>query len=50
MLLLPASVYDHAPSIERGHFRIGLGRAATGDALAALDAWLVRRYPKAAAA
>ena len=26
ILLLPATVYDHQPSTQRRHFRLGLGR------------------------
>ncbi|KAI8475795.1 MAG: aminotransferase, classes I and II [Monoraphidium minutum] len=44
VLLLPASVYDHAASLERGHFRIGLGRKSAPECLARLDAFLVARY------
>lgn len=48
VLLLPASVYDHAPCIERGHFRIGLGRRDLPECLGKLAEWL--RAPKAAPA
>lgn len=47
MLLLPASVYDHAPSVERGHFRVGLGREGTAAAFAAFNEWLTRCFPGA---
>ncbi|GBF97388.1 aspartate aminotransferase [Raphidocelis subcapitata] len=47
VLLLPGSIYDHGPSSQRGHFRLGLGRKATPAALEAFDAWLRRRFPGA---
>ena len=47
VLLLPASVYDHGPSTAGGRFRVGLGRAATPAAFAALEAWLASRFPGA---
>ncbi|KAG1656132.1 hypothetical protein FOA52_005164 [Chlamydomonas sp. UWO 241] len=43
VLLLPASVYDHALSVARGHFRVGLGRANLPECLDALGAWLASR-------
>lgn len=52
VLLLPASVYDHAASTAQGHFRIGLGRKDVAECLKQLDAWCVAKYgdPDAAAA
>lgn len=44
VLLLPASVYDHAPTAERGHLRIGLGRKDLPECLKQLDEWCVRKY------
>jgi aspartate/methionine/tyrosine aminotransferase len=44
VLLLPASVYDHAASCARGHFRLGLGRANVAQCLKQLDAWCVAKY------
>jgi aspartate/methionine/tyrosine aminotransferase len=43
VLLLPASVYDHAPSVAKGHFRIGLARANLPECLAVLGVWLESR-------
>ena len=40
ILLLPATVYDHAESVARGHFRLGLGRRDFVDKLALLGAQL----------
>lgn len=44
VLLLPAEVYDHVASSNRGHFRIGLGRRNLPECLQQLDAWLVQKY------
>lgn len=41
MLVLPAGVYDHEPSV---HFSIGLGRQNMPQCLEQLEAWLVKRY------
>lgn len=51
VLLLPASVYDHQGSTDRGHFRFSLGRKDMPECLKALDAWCVSKYgdPDAAA-
>lgn len=51
VLLLPASVYDHQASTDRGHFRFSLGRKDMPECLKALDAWCVSKYgdPDAAA-
>jgi aspartate/methionine/tyrosine aminotransferase len=43
VLLLPGSVYEHAPS--KDHFRLGLGRRNLPDCLARLEGWLQQRYP-----
>lgn len=45
VLLLPASVYEHAPSLAAGHFRLGLGRRNLPECLQQLEEWLRRRYP-----
>lgn len=44
VLLLPASVYDDGPSTARGHFRLGLGRAAVPEGLRHLEAFLVKHF------
>ncbi|KIZ07359.1 aminotransferase, classes I and II [Monoraphidium neglectum] len=44
VLLLPASVYDHQPSTDRGHFRFGLGRLSNLDALRHFEAFLMRHF------
>lgn len=44
VLLLPAGVYDHEPSVRRGHFRVGLGRQNLPQCLEQLEAWLVKKY------
>jgi hypothetical protein len=36
--------------LHSGHFRLGLGRESFDAALAAFDAWLVKRFPDTAAA
>ena len=41
VLLLPATVYDHAGCTEAGHFRIGLGRANVPECLQHLRAFLL---------
>jgi aspartate/methionine/tyrosine aminotransferase len=43
VLLLPATVYEHAPSAAAGRARVGFGRAGLPAALAALEAALRRR-------
>lgn len=40
VLLLPATIYDHQPSVARRHFRVGLGRKNLPDCLTALDSYL----------
>lgn len=40
VLLLPATVYNHAPSIARGHFRIGFGRKNAIESLEKLEEYL----------
>ncbi len=49
VLLLPASVYEHAPSTQRGHFRIGLGREDVSQCLEALEAYMQEHYADGAA-
>jgi aspartate/methionine/tyrosine aminotransferase len=44
VLLLPASVYEHARSADRGHFRLGLGRKDFALCLEQLEAWLLKHY------
>lgn len=44
VLLLPATVYFHEPSIAAGRFRLGLGRKDLPGCLRVLDAWLVKHY------
>eukprot|EP00879_Flechtneria_rotunda_P030073 GHRR01032606.1.p1 GENE.GHRR01032606.1~~GHRR01032606.1.p1 ORF type:complete len:145 (+),score=32.73 GHRR01032606.1:162-596(+) len=44
VLLLPASIYDHGDSSDKGHFRIGLGRTNMPECLKQLDKWLVSKY------
>lgn len=44
VLLLPATVYDHAPSTAAGHFRLGFGRRDLPECLRHLEAWLTARY------
>jgi aspartate/methionine/tyrosine aminotransferase len=44
VLLLPAGVYDHEASVQRGHFRIGLGRQNMPQCLEQLEAWLTKKY------
>jgi hypothetical protein len=44
VLLLPADVYEHQPSAERGHFRFGLGRTDMPACLRVLDEWLVKEH------
>ena len=46
VLLLPAGVYEHAPSAAGGRFRLGYARANVRDCLAALEGWLEARYPR----
>lgn len=41
VLLLPATVYDHAACTQAGHFRIGLGRANVPECLQHLRDFLV---------
>ena len=43
-LLMPAAVYDHAPSEAAGRFRLGFGRDNLPECLARLEEWLERRY------
>jgi len=43
VLLLPASVYDHAPSSADGRFRLGLGRTNLPECLSHLRRWLVSK-------
>lgn len=40
VLLLPATVYDHPPSVEQGRFRLGFGRGNLPECLQQLDAFL----------
>jgi aspartate/methionine/tyrosine aminotransferase len=44
VLLLPATVYDHAPSTAAGRFRLGFGRSDLPECLRHLEAWLAARY------
>lgn len=44
VLLLPATVYDHPPSVERCHFRVGLGRKSAPEVLRHWNAWMERRF------
>lgn len=48
VLLLPATVYDHAPSIEQGRFRLGLGRTNLAQCLQRLEGFMERRYSQPA--
>lgn len=41
VVLLPASVYDHAAASAGQHFRLGLGRTNFKEALEALEQWLL---------
>jgi aspartate/methionine/tyrosine aminotransferase len=43
VLLMPATVYDHAPSVAEGRFRLGYGRRDLPACLQALEAALLRR-------
>lgn len=45
VLLMPASVYGHAESVEQGRFRLGFGRRDLPHVLGHLEAWLQARYP-----
>ena len=40
VLLLPATVYDHTPSIAAGRFRVGLGRKNVPECLKVLEQFL----------
>ncbi len=40
VLLLPATVYGHAPAVQRSHFRIGLGRRDLPQCLEVLEGFL----------
>jgi hypothetical protein len=40
VVLLPATVYDHAAASAGEHFRLGLGRTNFKEALQTLDNWL----------
>lgn len=40
VLLLPATVYGHAPAVQRRHFRIGLGRRDLPRCLEVLEGFL----------
>ena len=40
VFLLPAQVYAHQPTVEAGHFRIGLGRSNFKAGLEAFEAYL----------
>jgi aspartate/methionine/tyrosine aminotransferase len=42
VLLLPATVYQHEPSVAAGHFRLGFGRASMPEALVHLGSFLER--------
>lgn len=44
VLLLPATAYEHACSIQRGHFRMGFGRNNMQQCLQQLEGWLVKKY------
>ncbi|GAB4822749.1 hypothetical protein N2152v2_009795 [Parachlorella kessleri] len=46
VLLLPATVYDHALSIEQGRFRLGFGRRNLPDCLKRLEAFLAKGHPE----
>ena len=46
VLLLPASVYSHATSVARGHFRLGFGRADLPVCLAKLEAYLDQKLQR----
>jgi hypothetical protein len=41
VVLLPATVYDHAAASAGQHFRLGLGRTNFKDALQQLEQWLL---------
>ncbi len=43
VFLLPADVYAHQPSIDAGHFRLGLGRSNFKAGLKAFEAYLKRQ-------
>lgn len=44
VLLLPAEVYDHAPSVAEGRFRLGFGRRDFAACLERVDAFLVAEH------
>jgi hypothetical protein len=44
LALLPASIYDHAPSTAAGHFRLGLGRRDLPHCLTLLREHLLQVY------
>jgi aspartate/methionine/tyrosine aminotransferase len=44
LALLPASIYDHAPSTAAGHFRLGLGRRDLPHCLTLLREHLLQLY------
>jgi aspartate/methionine/tyrosine aminotransferase len=43
VLVLPASVYQHPPSLRNNHFRLGLGRSDFAVGMQALQAWALAR-------
>lgn len=45
VLLLPANVYDHPPSVEQRRFRLGFGRNSLRKGMKALADYLDRRPP-----
>jgi hypothetical protein len=41
VVVLPATVYDHAAASDGQHFRLGLGRTNFKEALSTMDSWLL---------